>query len=76
MVGDLAFIYFQFDFNMVVAMKWLKLIFVIPLICFLVITNIYQDPANIFHDESKEKLNQLLLGMRHIVQLAMEMREK
>ena len=39
MVGDLAFIYFQFDFNMVVAMKWLKLIFVIPLICFLVITN-------------------------------------
>ena len=54
MVGDLAFIYFQFDFNMVVAMKWLKLIFVIPLICFLVITNIYQDPANIFHDESKE----------------------
>ena len=62
MVGDLAFIYFQFDFNMVVAMKWLKLIFVIPLICFLVITNIYQDPANIFHDESKEIAESIVAG--------------
>lgn len=53
---------FNFDFSMVVAMKWLKLISVIPLICFLVITNIYQDPANIFHDESKEIAESIVDG--------------
>ena len=34
--------------------RWLRLLFVIPLICLLVGTNIYEDPANIYHDESKE----------------------
>ena len=34
-------------------LKWLKLLFVIPLLGLLVITNVYEDPANIYHDESK-----------------------
>lgn len=53
---------FNFDFNVVIAMKWLKLISVIPLICFLVITNIYQDPANIFHNDSASIADAILSG--------------
>ena len=47
---------------MVISMKWLKLFSVIPLICFLVITNIYEDPANIFHNESREIAESLVDG--------------
>lgn len=43
-------------------MKWLKLISVIPLICLLVITNIYEDPANVFHNESKEIAESIVDG--------------
>ncbi len=33
--------------------EWFRILTVIPLIVILVGTNVYEDPANIFHDESK-----------------------
>ncbi|MDO4208009.1 MAG: hypothetical protein Q4D15_10535, partial [Lachnospiraceae bacterium] len=43
-------------------MKWFRLIVVLPLVCLLVITNIYEDPANVFHNESKEIAEALIDG--------------
>lgn len=43
-------------------MKWLKLITMVPLVCLLVITNIYEDPANIFHNDSVSIANAILSG--------------
>ncbi len=43
-------------------MKWFRLIFLIPLLVFFVFTNIYEDPANIFHNESKEIAETIIKG--------------
>ncbi|SEQ16490.1 hypothetical protein SAMN02910369_01300 [Lachnospiraceae bacterium NE2001] len=45
-------------------MKWLKLFVVLPLIGLLVITNIYEDPATIFHDESKGMAEAVVDGQK------------
>lgn len=42
--------------------KWFRLLAFVPLLVFLVFTNIYQDPANIYHDESKEIAGAILDG--------------
>ena len=42
--------------------KWLRLTVMLPLIIFLVFTNIYQDPANLYHDFSVEIAEALLEG--------------
>lgn len=42
--------------------KWCRLLAVVPLIGILVGTNVYQDPANIIHDESKEMAQALVDG--------------
>lgn len=42
--------------------RWLGLLTIIPLICLLVVTNIYVDPANIFHDDSADIAQAILDG--------------
>lgn len=42
--------------------KWLKILLVIPLVFVLVFTNLYQDPANIYHDLSKEIASAMMAG--------------
>lgn len=42
--------------------KWLRFLLVIPLLFVLVFTNVYIDPANIYHDYSKEIAESVLSG--------------
>lgn len=43
-------------------LEWFRFLIIIPLILILVITNIYVDPANIYHDESKEIAQAIIQG--------------
>lgn len=43
-------------------MRWLRLLLFIPLLVVLCGTNYYEDPANIFHDYSKDIANAVLNG--------------
>lgn len=43
-------------------MKWLRLISIVPLVCLLVVTNVYEDPANIFHNDSVSIASAILSG--------------
>ncbi len=42
--------------------RWVRLIVIVPLLVFFVFTNVYEDPANIFHDNSKEMAELLSKG--------------
>ena len=42
--------------------KFYRLLTFLPLLLALSITNIYQDPANIFHDESDKQAEAILNG--------------
>lgn len=42
--------------------KWSRLIVILPLVLFLVITNIYQDPANIYHDTTRQIAERIIEG--------------
>lgn len=42
--------------------KFVRLILFIPILVLLMITNIYQDPANLFHDDSKPIAHAILSG--------------
>lgn len=42
--------------------KWYRLFFFAPLLAILIITNIYEDPANIFHDDSAAMADAILEG--------------
>ena len=43
-------------------LKWLRLLAILPLVCVLVITNIYEDPANIFHNVNESAAAALMDG--------------
>lgn len=42
--------------------KWLRFLVILPLLFAMVFTNVYIDPANIFHDYSKEIAESILKG--------------
>lgn len=42
--------------------KWFRFLAIVPLIVLFVFTNVYEDPANIFHDDSAEIVEALLDG--------------
>ncbi len=43
-------------------LKWLRIFFFLPLVLLLVVTNVYIDPANIFHNCSKNVADSILNG--------------
>lgn len=43
-------------------LKWLRILLFLPLVLLLVITNVYIDPANIFHNYSKDIADSILAG--------------
>lgn len=48
-------------------LKWCRLLAVVPLVGILVGTNVYQDPANIYHDENKEIAKAIVEGNNVII---------